>query len=88
MSATGVIVRADEENNAETWWDTMRAALPQLQKTDPEVADALRRLEKDGEVELTDPALIGRFDAIVTGLAGWADGPAHAREALTFTPVR
>ncbi len=81
---TSVAVRADQENNAEVWWDAFRAMLPALSEADPELYDLCRTLNRSGEVEITDPAAIERFDKFVSDLPGWLDGPAHARAALTF----
>jgi hypothetical protein len=84
MAITSVTVRADGENNAETWWDAMRAALPALRETDPEIADLLLALERRGEVEIVDGAAVERFDRFVRTLPGWSDGPGYARDALIF----
>jgi hypothetical protein len=81
---TSITVKVDSENNAEAWWDAMRESLPALERNDPEVAGLLSVLERHGEVEISDPATIERFDSFVHSLPGFSDGPEYAREALIF----
>lgn len=81
---TSVTVRADMENNADEFWAAFRDATAALRETDPELADLGRELLRRGEVEITDPAAVERFDALVHGLPGFATGPGHAREAILF----
>jgi hypothetical protein len=80
---TSVTVKVDFENNAETWWDAMRADLPRLQESDPEVAELLSRLGGDEHsVEIVDANTIQRFCATVEAYPGWEDGPEYARNPL------
>jgi hypothetical protein len=79
---TQVTYRVDDENNAEQWWEAFRVAYPELHETDPELYAACCELERHDEVVLHDPRLIEAFDAFVTGLPGWEDGPEYARAAL------
>ena len=72
----------DMENNAEAWWDAFCEAFPPMKDGDQKLWEACRELYEETTVTLHDPDLITRFDAFVTGLPGWADGPEHAKEAL------
>lgn len=61
------LVEVDAENNADAWWADLTATYPQF-------AALLRR---DGKALVGDQALRD-----LQALDGYADGPAHAREAL------
>lgn len=80
--ATSVTVRADSENNAEAFWDSLRAVVAVMEQG--ELRSKCLLLMANGWVDLTDAPIIEQFDALVHSLAGFADGPEHAREALIF----
>lgn len=85
MAITSLIVRPDDENNAEAWWDALHEYLAEPNLAESEAVDALRRLAHGaGEVELTDG--VEEFDRVVTGLPGWDDpeAPEYAPHPLTF----
>jgi hypothetical protein len=82
-TVTQVTYRADDENNAETFWEALRAGpYPKKVQDDPELLNALNELIRRGEVTMHDGRLIEAFDAFVTSLPGWEDGPEYAKTAL------
>ncbi len=76
-STENLTIRADYENNAETWWDAARAA---ARTDDSQGADVFRRLDEnpDRGVEVLAEELTA-FEAWAEALPGYDDGPAHAR---------
>jgi len=79
-----VTYAADDENNADVWWTEFRTRYVYFPR-DSELSKACQELDKNGSVTLHDPQLIERFDAFVTGLPGWEDGPTYAPTALIST---
>jgi hypothetical protein len=83
MTTTGtasLTIRADYENNADTWWDAARAA---SSADDSEGAQVFRRLDKsnasrdEGVSVLADE--LRAFESWAEALPGFDDGPTHAR---------
>ncbi len=76
-STANLTIRADYENNAETWWDAARAA---SRTDDSEGAQVFRRLDTnpdEGVSVLADE--LRAFESWAEALPGYDDGPAHAR---------
>ena len=70
---------ADEENNAETWWEALRSTDP----GDPTLRGLRSALLDEGTVEVPFNDSIARgFEDYLTGLPGWNDGPEHAPNPL------
>ncbi|NJM54595.1 MAG: hypothetical protein HC841_00490 [Verrucomicrobiae bacterium] len=75
-------ISADHENNAEAWWENAREAFV-ASDWSTEIGQLLHGREHHATVS-SDEA--DRFEAWCESLDGFADGPAHAREALIFSP--
>jgi hypothetical protein len=67
VEVSGVTVRADYENNAELFWDTIREKHPAIAE----------KLQADADVFLTDEEW-----ETVQAVEGFEDGPNYARTAL------
>lgn len=79
-----VEIRPDAENNAEEWWDAMRAAV-RGGKTGLSLAarKVVRALDAGyGKGVETNRAVADEVREWASGLPGWATGPEYAREAL------
>lgn len=74
MTATTAtyIIRADEENNAPTFWDAVHAS-----------SDADIRAIGDADEATVSAGTLAKLQA----LPGWSDGPAHAPNPLIVTEV-
>lgn len=72
-----MIVRVDEENNAETWWTAARAST--------DAPEAIRPILSTGASRVVVPyAEDATVRAWCEALPGWNDGPAHAPHPLVL----
>lgn len=79
-----VEVRPDSENNAEEWWDAMRAAMRRGGTgLSPAARKVVRALDDGyGRGVETSRAVADEVREWAATLPGWATGPEYAREAL------